>query len=75
MFGNAVLLQKYIQKEKILSGQNCLDAVSKAAAKNMVDPAMGSAVCEEKCGGCSDSLGTDDIPLTDITSTIPVGGN
>ncbi|MFS0637440.1 hypothetical protein AB1K84_16180 [Mesobacillus foraminis] len=52
-----------------------MDAVSKAAAKNMVVAAMGSAVCEEKCGGRRDSLGTDDIPLTDITSTIPVGDN
>jgi len=48
--GDAVLLQKYIQSGKALSGNVLLDAVSKAVATNEVNAAMG-LICATPTAG------------------------
>ncbi|MCM3706798.1 MULTISPECIES: L-serine ammonia-lyase, iron-sulfur-dependent, subunit alpha [Cytobacillus] len=48
--GDAVLLQKYIQSGKALSGNVLLDAVSKAVATNEVNAAMG-IICATPTAG------------------------
>jgi L-serine dehydratase len=48
--GDAVLLQKYIQSGKALSGNLLLDAVSKAVATNEVNAAMG-VICATPTAG------------------------
>ncbi len=48
--GDAVLLQKYIQSGKALSGNFLLDAVSKAVATNEVNAAMG-IICATPTAG------------------------
>ncbi|MFC7392514.1 L-serine ammonia-lyase, iron-sulfur-dependent, subunit alpha [Scopulibacillus cellulosilyticus] len=48
--GDAVLLQKYIQSGKALSGDTLLDAVSKAVATNEVNAAMGT-ICATPTAG------------------------
>lgn len=48
--GDAVLLQKYIQSGKSLSGHVLLDAVSKAVATNEVNAAMG-LICATPTAG------------------------
>lgn len=48
--GDAVLLQKYIQSGKALSGNILLDAVSKAVATNEVNAAMG-IICATPTAG------------------------
>lgn len=48
--GDAVLLQKYIQSGKSLSGHVILDAVSKAVATNEVNAAMG-LICATPTAG------------------------
>lgn len=48
--GDAVLLQKYIEKGQMLSGEYLLDAVSKAIATNEVNAAMG-VICATPTAG------------------------
>jgi L-serine dehydratase len=48
--GDAVLLQKYIEKGNFLSGETILDAVSKAVATNEVNGAMG-LICATPTAG------------------------
>lgn len=48
--GDAVLLQKYIEKGRLLSGETLLDAVSKAIATNEVNAAMGT-ICATPTAG------------------------
>lgn len=48
--GDAVLLQKYIEKGNFLSGEIILDAVSKAVATNEVNAAMG-IICATPTAG------------------------
>lgn len=48
--GDAVLMQKYIEKGQFLSGETVLDAVSKAVATNEVNAAMGT-ICATPTAG------------------------
>lgn len=48
--GDAVLLQKYIEKGNFLTGETVLDAVSKAVATNEVNAAMG-IICATPTAG------------------------
>jgi L-serine dehydratase len=48
--GDAVLLQKYIEKGNFLTGETVLDAVSKAVATNEVNAAMGT-ICATPTAG------------------------
>lgn len=50
--GDAVLLQKYIEKGNTLSGDVLLDAVSKAVATNEVNAAMGT-ICATPTAGAA----------------------
>lgn len=50
--GDAVLLQKYIEKGNTLAGPTLLDAVSKAVATNEVNAAMGT-ICATPTAGAS----------------------
>lgn len=52
--GDAVLMQKYIEKGKTISGVTILDAVSKAVATNEVNAAMGTICATPTAGsaGC-----------------------
>ncbi|MBM6618484.1 L-serine ammonia-lyase, iron-sulfur-dependent, subunit alpha [Bacillus suaedaesalsae] len=56
--GDAVLLQKYIQKGKFLSGETILDAVSKAVATNEVNAAMGTICATPTAGSAGVVPGT-----------------
>jgi L-serine dehydratase len=56
--GDAVLLQKYIQKGEFLSGQTLLDAVSKAVATNEVNAAMGTICATPTAGSAGVVPGT-----------------
>lgn len=50
--GDAVLMQKYIEKGTSLSGETVLDAVSKAMATNEVNAAMGT-ICATPTAGAA----------------------
>ncbi|MGO4887821.1 L-serine ammonia-lyase, iron-sulfur-dependent, subunit alpha [Anaerobacillus sp. MEB173] len=50
--GDAILLQKYIEKGNTLAGTTLLDAVSKAVATNEVNAAMGT-ICATPTAGAS----------------------
>lgn len=50
--GDAVLLQKYMEKGNTLSGELLLDAVSKAVATNEVNAAMGT-ICATPTAGAA----------------------
>lgn len=56
--GDAVLLQKYIQKGNFLSGHTLLDAVSKAVATNEVNAAMGTICATPTAGSAGVVPGT-----------------
>lgn len=56
--GDAVLLQKYIEKGKFLSGETILDAVSKAVATNEVNAAMGTICATPTAGSAGVVPGT-----------------
>ncbi|WP_153126878.1 L-serine ammonia-lyase, iron-sulfur-dependent, subunit alpha [Peribacillus tepidiphilus] len=56
--GDAVLLQKYIQSGKALSGNLILDAVSKAVATNEVNAAMGTICATPTAGSAGVVPGT-----------------
>lgn len=56
--GDAVLLQKYIQSGKALSGHVLLDAVSKAVATNEVNAAMGTICATPTAGSAGVVPGT-----------------
>jgi L-serine dehydratase len=56
--GDAVLLQKYIEKGNFLSGQTILDAVSKAVATNEVNAAMGTICATPTAGSAGVVPGT-----------------
>lgn len=56
--GDAVLLQKYIQSGKGLSGDLLLDAVSKAVATNEVNAAMGTICATPTAGSAGVVPGT-----------------
>lgn len=56
--GDAVLLQKYIEKGNILSGEILLDAVSKAIATNEVNAAMGTICATPTAGSAGVVPGT-----------------
>ncbi|MDQ0269707.1 L-serine dehydratase [Cytobacillus purgationiresistens] len=56
--GDAVLLQKYIQSGKALSGHTLLDAVSKAVATNEVNAAMGTICATPTAGSAGVVPGT-----------------
>ncbi|MBU8728902.1 MULTISPECIES: L-serine ammonia-lyase, iron-sulfur-dependent, subunit alpha [Cytobacillus] len=56
--GDAVLLQKYIQSGKALSGNILLDAVSKAVATNEVNAAMGTICATPTAGSAGVVPGT-----------------
>ncbi|RPJ96943.1 L-serine ammonia-lyase, iron-sulfur-dependent, subunit alpha [Rummeliibacillus sp. TYF005] len=56
--GDAVLLQKYIQSGKGLSGNLLLDAVSKAVATNEVNAAMGTICATPTAGSAGVVPGT-----------------
>ncbi|WP_397537478.1 L-serine ammonia-lyase, iron-sulfur-dependent, subunit alpha [Rummeliibacillus pycnus] len=56
--GDAVLLQKYIQSGKGLSGDFLLDAVSKAVATNEVNAAMGTICATPTAGSAGVVPGT-----------------
>jgi L-serine dehydratase len=56
--GDAVLLQKYIEKGNFLSGQTVLDAVSKAVATNEVNAAMGTICATPTAGSAGVVPGT-----------------
>ncbi|KUP07075.1 serine dehydratase [Bacillus coahuilensis m2-6] len=56
--GDAVLLQKYIQTGKSLSGDLLLDAVSKAVATNEVNAAMGTICATPTAGSAGVVPGT-----------------
>jgi L-serine dehydratase len=56
--GDAVLLQKYIEKGKFLSGEILLDAVSKAVATNEVNAAMGTICATPTAGSAGVVPGT-----------------
>ncbi len=56
--GDAVLLQKYIEKGNTLSGLTVLDAVSKAVATNEVNAAMGTICATPTAGSAGVVPGT-----------------
>ncbi|MDP5276499.1 L-serine ammonia-lyase, iron-sulfur-dependent, subunit alpha [Chengkuizengella axinellae] len=56
--GDAVLLQKYIEKGQFLSGEIILDAVSKAVATNEVNAAMGTICATPTAGSAGVVPGT-----------------
>jgi L-serine dehydratase len=56
--GDAVLLQKYIEKGTFLSGKTILDAVSKAVATNEVNAAMGTICATPTAGSAGVVPGT-----------------
>lgn len=56
--GDAVLLQKYIEKGNFLSGELILDAVSKAMATNEVNAAMGTICATPTAGSAGVVPGT-----------------
>ncbi|GAA0331516.1 L-serine ammonia-lyase, iron-sulfur-dependent, subunit alpha [Bacillus carboniphilus] len=56
--GDAVLIQKYIQKGKTLTGATILDAVSKAVATNEVNAAMGTICATPTAGSAGVVPGT-----------------
>ncbi|MCU9612146.1 L-serine ammonia-lyase, iron-sulfur-dependent, subunit alpha [Caldibacillus lycopersici] len=56
--GDAVLLQKYIEKGNFLSGEFLLDAVSKAVATNEVNAAMGMICATPTAGSAGVVPGT-----------------
>ncbi len=56
--GDAVLLQKYIEKGNFLSGEFLLDAVSKAVATNEVNAAMGTICATPTAGSAGVVPGT-----------------
>jgi L-serine dehydratase len=56
--GDAVLMQKYIEKGKFLSGETILDAVSKAVATNEVNAAMGTICATPTAGSAGVVPGT-----------------
>lgn len=56
--GDAVLLQKYINSGKSLSGETLLDAVSKAVATNEVNAAMGTICATPTAGSAGVVPGT-----------------
>ncbi|WP_223700269.1 L-serine ammonia-lyase, iron-sulfur-dependent, subunit alpha [Sutcliffiella deserti] len=56
--GDAVLLQKYIETGKSLTGKNILDAVSKAVATNEVNAAMGTICATPTAGSAGVVPGT-----------------
>lgn len=56
--GDAVLLQKYIEKGNTLSGGLLLDAVSKAVATNEVNAAMGTICATPTAGSAGVVPGT-----------------
>ena len=56
--GDAVLLQKYIDTGKSLTGKNILDAVSKAVATNEVNAAMGTICATPTAGSAGVVPGT-----------------
>jgi L-serine dehydratase len=56
--GDAVLLQKYLQSGKALSGDLLIDAVSKAVATNEVNAAMGTICATPTAGSAGVVPGT-----------------
>lgn len=56
--GDAVLLQKYIEKGNFLSGETILDAVSRAVATNEVNAAMGTICATPTAGSAGVVPGT-----------------
>jgi L-serine dehydratase len=56
--GDAVLMQKYIEKGNFLSGETVLDAVSKAVATNEVNAAMGTICATPTAGSAGVVPGT-----------------
>ncbi|NRD78838.1 L-serine ammonia-lyase, iron-sulfur-dependent, subunit alpha [Bacillus sp. BRMEA1] len=56
--GDAVLMQKYIEKGNFLSGEIILDAVSKAVATNEVNAAMGTICATPTAGSAGVVPGT-----------------
>jgi L-serine dehydratase len=56
--GDAVLMQKYIEKGNFLSGETILDAVSKAVATNEVNAAMGTICATPTAGSAGVVPGT-----------------
>jgi L-serine dehydratase len=56
--GDAVLLQKYIEKGNFLSGETILDAVAKAVATNEVNAAMGTICATPTAGSAGVVPGT-----------------
>jgi L-serine dehydratase len=56
--GDAVLMQKYIEKGNLLSGEMVLDAVSKAMATNEVNAAMGTICATPTAGSAGVVPGT-----------------
>lgn len=56
--GDAVLMQKYIEKGNFLSGEVLLDAVSKAVATNEVNAAMGTICATPTAGSAGVVPGT-----------------
>lgn len=56
--GDAVLLQKYLEKGNFLSGETILDAVSKAVATNEVNAAMGTICATPTAGSAGVVPGT-----------------
>ncbi len=56
--GDAVLLQKYIEKGSFLTGETILDAVSKAVATNEVNAAMGTICATPTAGSAGVVPGT-----------------
>ncbi|MGM0835602.1 MAG: L-serine ammonia-lyase, iron-sulfur-dependent, subunit alpha [Bacillota bacterium] len=56
--GDAVLLQRYIESGKSLTGKNILDAVSKAVATNEVNAAMGTICATPTAGSAGVVPGT-----------------
>ncbi|MED1202113.1 L-serine ammonia-lyase, iron-sulfur-dependent, subunit alpha [Heyndrickxia acidicola] len=56
--GDAVLMQRYIEKGNFLSGETILDAVSKAVATNEVNAAMGTICATPTAGSAGVVPGT-----------------
>ncbi|CAM3699263.1 L-serine ammonia-lyase, iron-sulfur-dependent, subunit alpha [Mesobacillus zeae] len=56
--GDAVLMQRYIEKGRFLSGETILDAVSKAVATNEVNAAMGTICATPTAGSAGVVPGT-----------------
>jgi L-serine dehydratase len=56
--GDAILMQKYIEKGNFLSGETILDAVSKAVATNEVNAAMGTICATPTAGSAGVVPGT-----------------